>query len=63
MTLCDRYLHLLQEENFNWLKQWYPLAAVEDLNPDKPFATKLLGECIRPVLICWWHQPSVWSSL
>ena len=31
-----------------WSKQWYPLAAVEDLNPSKPFATKLLGESATP---------------
>ena len=34
----------MQEESFVWTKHWYPLAAVEDLNPQKPFATKLLGE-------------------
>ena len=51
-TRCKADVHfLLQEDTFNWLKQWYPLAAVEDLNPSKPFATKLVGECIGPVLI------------
>ena len=44
-------MHLLQEDTFNWLKQWYPLAAVEDLNPSKPFATKLLGDLTGPVSI------------
>ena len=34
----------LQDDIFVWSKQWYPLAAVEDLNSSKPFATKLLGE-------------------
>ena len=33
----------VQEEPFVWTKQWYPLAVVDDLNPMKPFATKLLG--------------------
>ena len=32
-----------EEESFVWTKQWYPLAVVDDLNPLKPFATKLLG--------------------
>ena len=40
---------LLQEDVFVWSKQWYPLAAVEDLNPSKPFATKLLGESATPL--------------
>lgn len=36
-------MHCMQEEPFVWTKQWYPLAVVDDLNPLKPFATKLLG--------------------
>ena len=33
----------MQEDPFVWTKHWYPLAVIEDLNPEKPFATKLLG--------------------
>ena len=29
--------------SFNWFKNWYPVAIAEDLDPLKPFATKLLG--------------------
>jgi len=28
---------------FNWFKNWYPVAVADDLDPLKPFATKLLG--------------------
>ena len=28
---------------FDWLKQWYPLAVAEDLDPDRPHAEQLLG--------------------
>ena len=41
----------LQDDTFVWSKQWYPLAAVEDLNPSKPFATKLLGERLLHVCV------------
>lgn len=33
-----------ETEQFNWTKQWYPMAAVQDLDPAKPHGTKLLGE-------------------
>ena len=33
----------MQEEPYVWTKGWYPLAVADDLNPLKPFATKLLG--------------------
>lgn len=39
---------------FNWVKNWYPVAIADDLDPLKPFATKLLGA--RPSqLSCWPH--------
>ena len=41
-------IQCLQDDAFVWSKQWYPLAAVEDLNPSKPFATKLLGKSAMP---------------
>ena len=28
---------------FNWFKNWYPVGITDDLDPLKPFATKLLG--------------------
>ncbi len=29
--------------SFKWFKNWYPVAIAEDLDPLKPFPTKLLG--------------------
>ena len=29
---------------FSWTKQWYPIAAVKDLDPTRPHAEMLLGE-------------------
>jgi len=31
------------EEGFSWTKQWYPMAAVKDLDPTRPHAEMLLG--------------------
>ena len=28
---------------FDWLKQWYPLAVADDLDPSRPHAEQLLG--------------------
>ena len=41
----------LQDNDFVWSKQWYPLAAVEDLKLSKPFATKLLGKLFEVELL------------
>lgn len=38
-----------QAEPFSWTKQWYPLAAVKDLEPSRPHAEMLLGEFRSPV--------------
>ncbi|EIE23217.1 Rieske-domain-containing protein [Coccomyxa subellipsoidea C-169] len=46
----------MQEEPFVWTKHWYPLAVVEDLNPQKPFATKLLGKD----LVIWQDADKQW---
>lgn len=48
----------MQEEPYVWTKEWYPLAVVDDLNPLKPFATKLLGvrPCIRSCILIWPHH-------
>jgi phenylpropionate dioxygenase-like ring-hydroxylating dioxygenase large terminal subunit len=32
------------QETFNWRAQWYPVAVVNDLDPSRPHATKLLGQ-------------------
>ncbi|CAL8465289.1 g4824 [Coccomyxa elongata] len=45
-----------EEGSFVWTKNWYPLAVVEDLNPQKPFATKLLGKD----LVIWQDAEKQW---
>jgi len=30
---------------FDWVKQWYPLAVADDLDPTRPHAQLLLGMC------------------
>ncbi|DBA75020.1 TPA: hypothetical protein ACH3X1_010361 [Trebouxia sp. C0004] len=32
------------QETFDWRAQWYPVAVVNDLDPSRPHATKLLGD-------------------
>ena len=33
-----------EKKPFSWTKQWYPIAAVKDLDPKRPHAEMLLGE-------------------
>ena len=33
-----------EEAKFDWAKQWYPVAFVDDLDPLKPHSIELLGE-------------------
>lgn len=40
--------------SFDWKKEWYPLAPVQDLSRDTPNALTLLGLD----LVVWHHQPS-----
>lgn len=44
------------EEGFSWTKQWYPMAAVKDLDPTRPHAEMLLGE----KLVIWRDANSQW---
>ena len=39
----------LVQESFNWRAQWYPVAVVDDLDPARPHATKLLGQYAYPL--------------
>lgn len=32
------------QAQFDWAKQWYPLASTYDLDPERPHAAMLLGE-------------------
>lgn len=45
MMLCLQAQPTVDEEQelFNWTKQWYPMAAVQDLDPAVPHPIKLLG--------------------
>lgn len=51
----DTHLLVQDAEQFNWLKQWYPVQATQNLDPKKPFGTKLLGVLHPP------HSSSVRS--
>lgn len=46
----------LQTDQYSWTKQWYPLAAVKDLDPSRPHAEMLLGE----KLVIWRDADSQW---
>ncbi|KAK9843752.1 hypothetical protein WJX81_004916 [Elliptochloris bilobata] len=43
---------------FNWLKQWYPLAVVADLDPARPHGVQLLGRR----LVLWRSGDGVWRA-
>ena len=44
---------------FDWARQWYPLAFVEDLDPGKPHAVELLGKR----LVIWYDsQQQKWTA-
>lgn len=43
-------------DQFSWTKQWYPIAAVQDLDPTRPHAEMLLGE----KLVVWRDAESQW---
>lgn len=49
-----------QQQPIDWHRQWYPLAAVDDLDPTRPTAVQLLGK--RLVV---WRDPKggQWSVL
>ncbi|KAK9825088.1 hypothetical protein WJX74_007293 [Apatococcus lobatus] len=43
---------------FNWTKQWYPMAAVQDLDPAVPHPIKLLGK-----ELVLWRDAQGWRAL
>ncbi|KAK9835403.1 hypothetical protein WJX81_007403 [Elliptochloris bilobata] len=45
-----------EQGSFNWYKNWYPVAIADDLDPLKPFATKLLGK----ELVVWRDAEGQW---
>lgn len=52
------YLQAPQEEAFDWARQWYPLAFVEDLDPRRPHAVELLGKR----LVLWRDAQKQWRA-
>lgn len=48
-----------EESTFDWARQWYPLAFVEDLDPGRPHAMELLGKR----LVIWYDsQQKKWTA-
>lgn len=47
----------LEKEQFQWTKQWYPLAAVEFLDPSRPHGMQLLGKDI----VLWRDNSGKWN--
>ena len=47
-----------QQPQFDWLKQWYPLASVADLPTDRPTPVRLLG---NPVVL-WKDGDGDWRA-
>ena len=47
----------LKKEQFQWTKQWYPLAAVEFLDPSRPHGMQLLGKDI----VLWRDNSGKWN--
>ena len=53
--------HAVQEheqESFDWQRQWYPLAFIEDLDPGRPHALELLGRR----LVVWRDSQQQWRA-
>ncbi|CAL5224847.1 g7603 [Coccomyxa viridis] len=51
--------HQAQEEaTFDWAKQWYPVAFVDDLDPTKPHSIELLGKR----LVLWRDAEKRWRT-
>ncbi len=46
-----------EKEQFQWTKQWYPLAAVEFLDPTRPHPMQLLGKDI----VLWRDNTGKWN--
>ncbi|EIE25056.1 hypothetical protein COCSUDRAFT_46572 [Coccomyxa subellipsoidea C-169] len=46
----------VEQETYDWAKQWYPLAFVEDLDPKVPHPVELLGER----LVLWRDADKQW---
>ncbi len=47
-----------EEAKFDWAKQWYPVAFVDDLDPLKPHSIELLGKR----LVLWRDAEKRWRT-
>lgn len=47
-----------EEEQFDWARQWYPVAFVDDLDPTKPHSIELLGKR----LVLWRDGKQQWRT-
>ena len=50
--------HEEEQANFDWKRQWYPLAFIEDLDPGRPHAMELLGRR----LVVWRDAQQQWRA-
>ena len=51
-------LQALEEDRFDWARQWYPVAFVDDLDPTKPHPIELLGKR----LVLWRDAQKHWRT-
>ena len=47
-----------EEDKFDWARQWYPVAFVDDLDPTKPHPIELLGKR----LVLWRDAQKQWRT-
>ena len=58
MYVCQEYPEIIDQESFDWQRQWYPLAFIEDLDPGRPHAAELLGKR----LVLWRDAQQQWRA-
>jgi hypothetical protein len=56
--LCAQQEQGAKPDAFDWVRQWYPLAFVEDLDPGRPHAVELLGKR----LVLWRDAQQQWRA-
>ena len=47
-----------EQDKFDWARQWYPVAFVDDLEPTKPHSIELLGKR----LVLWRDAEKRWRT-
>lgn len=56
--VTDPFVQAPEEEGFDWARQWYPVAFVDDLDPTKPHSIELLGKR----LVLWRDADKRWRT-